>query len=42
MLLKVEYYINNCENIRHEYSAFYVERFAVGESKLRNIIFTTY
>ena len=42
MLIKVEYYINNCENIRHEYNAFYVERFAVGESELIVLILTTY
>ena len=42
ILEKVEYYINNCKNIRHEYSEINVERFAVGESKLRNIMFTTY
>ena len=42
MLLKVEYYINNCENIRHEYNNTDVERFAVGESKLKVLILTTY
>ena len=40
--MKEVYYISNCYNVRHEYRINDVERFVVGENKLKFTMFTTY